>query len=367
MKARLDQLQVLRAYAAMVVVIAHIFHELDPVFGTQMFDNMWYDLRSGVDIFFVLSGFIIVYVTAGKFGQGGFRSTFLYRRVTRIAPVYWFYTSIMLAIVLFLPALSPSVKTSPMHTAASYLFLPWRSPTGGLGPILGVGWTLLYEMMFYVVFSLVIGLRMWRAIGVLGLVFGGLVLVRVLFFPGLPFYLEYWTNPIILEFLAGAVIAGLYLQFAKRFHWGFAAALIAFSLAWYVAARQVPAFLEQERIFREGVPSALIVLALTFGTKGIPAGLTWPKWLVLMGDASYSLYLSHFFSMGIAMVVLEKLGLLPLLPAEAWILPLLAACVVASIISYYVIEKPVMGFARKYEKVLTGQRKTPAAQPNPTA
>lgn len=359
---RLDQLQVLRAHAAILVVLAHIFYKLDPVFGTQMFDNMWYDLRSGVDIFFVLSGFIIVFITARQFGNPAFRPTFLYRRVTRIAPVYWVYTTIMLAIILAAPMLSPSVKTSPLHTLASYLFLPWRAPAGGLGPILGVGWTLLYEMMFYVAFSAVIGLRMWRAIGVLGAAFAGLVLVRVLFFPNLPFYLEYWTNPIILEFVAGAVIAGLYLQYSTRFHWGYAAGLIAVSFAWYVAARQMPAFQEQERIFRDGVPSALIVLALTFGTKGIPAGVSWPRWLVFLGDTSYSLYLSHFFSIGIVMVVLERLGLLQRMPAEAWILPLLGACIAAGALSYLLIEKPVMKLARRHESKLPGYPVGPARQ-----
>ena len=348
-KGQLDQLQVLRAYAAIVVALAHVFHELDPVFGTHMFENMWYDLRSGVDIFFVMSGFIIVYVTRDWFGNASFRSTFLYRRITRITPIYWFYTTLMLAIVLIAPQLSPSVKTSPMHTLASYLFLPWVSPTGGLGPILGVGWTLLYEMMFYVCFTAVIGFRMWRAIGALALFFGGLVLMRIAFFPDMHFLADYWSNPIILEFLAGAVIGGLYLQFSTRFHWGFAAVIVALSLAWYVLARQVPTFLEQERIFREGLPSALILFALTFGTKGLPAGIKWPKSLVTLGDSSYSLYLSHFFSIGIAMAVFEKLGVMGWLPPLVWVVVLLAACIVAGVISYFVIEKPIMALARRHD------------------
>lgn len=342
----------------MIVALAHIFHELDPVFGTHMFENVWYDLRSGVDLFFVLSGFIIVFVTGRHFGNASYRPNFFYRRITRIVPIYWVYTSLMLAIVLAAPSLAASVKTSPEHTIASYLFIPWPNPDGALGPLLGVGWTLLYEMMFYVTFTFVIGLKMWRAIGALAVVFIGLVVARALFHTQMPFYLDYWSNPMILEFLAGAVIAGLYLQFRTRFHWALGLGLTLFAFAWYAIGWHMPAFAGQERVVLLGIPSALIIFALTFGTKGLPAGLKWPHWLVVVGNSSYSLYLSHFFTIGASVAILEKLGLIQRLPAVSWILPILAVCVIVGLVSYLLIEKPVMEFARRQEPKL---RKRPVA------
>lgn len=347
---QLDQLQVLRAYAALIVALGHVFHELDPALGTNMFRHMWFNLGSGVDLFFVLSGFVIVYVTRDWFGNASFRGTFLYRRITRIAPIYWVYTSLMLAVIVFMPQLT-SVETTPMHTLASYLFLPWPFPNSGVGPILGVGWTLLYEMMFYVCFAFVVGLRMWRAIGALALFFGALVVMRYAFSPNLPVMLDYWANPIILEFLAGAVIAGLYLQTRKRIHWGISAALVVFAFGWFVLAHQVPAFEAQQRIFREGVPAAIILFALTFGTRGLPAGLSWPKPLVMLGDASYSLYLSHFFTIGLVLAVAGKFGIMGWFPSIVWIFILLAACIAAGMLSYLLIEKPVMNLARRHDPI----------------
>ncbi|MCA8899785.1 MAG: acyltransferase [Hyphomonas sp.] len=347
-QGQLDQLQVLRAFAALIVALEHVFHELDPVLGTHLFGNMWFDLQSGVDLFFVLSGFIIVYVTRDWFGNASFRNTFLYRRITRIAPIYWVYTTLMLGVIVLAPQLT-TVQTSPLHTLASYLFVPWPFPTGGIGPILGVGWTLLYEMMFYVCFAFVVGMRMWRAIGTLALLFGSLVLLRIAFFPNMPFLLSYWSNPIILEFLAGAVIGGLYLQFGKRLHWGVAAGLVAFAFFWLVLAKQVPAFEAQERIFREGVPAAIILFALTFGTKSLPANLSWPKPLVQLGDASYSLYLSHFFSIGLTLAIAGKLGIMGWFPPIVWIGVLMAACITVGMVSYLLIEKPVMNLARRHD------------------
>lgn len=346
---KLDQLQVLRGYAATAVALLHVLFKIDPAVGTNYFGNVWYDLGSGVDVFFVLSGFIIVYVSGSHFGNSSYRSIFLYRRIARITPIYWFYTTLMLLLILLTPQLTPSSSTTPLHTIASYLFLPWPDAKGRLGPILGLGWTLLYEMMFYAIFAVMAGFRMWRAIWSTLLVFAALLALRIVFGQTLPFYLDYWSNPIILEFMAGALIGGLFIQYDNRFDWRIGLALISAAFAWYIAMEQIGMLAMQERIVRLGVPSALIVFALTFCTSGVPENLKWPKWLIELGDSSYSLYLSHFFTVGAALAILQALDVLPLLPPPVWVAILLCLCIVAGMISYRLIEKPALAIARRYE------------------
>lgn len=350
-----DQIQVLRGYAATSVALLHVLYKLDPAVGTNYFNNVWYDLGSGVDVFFVLSGFIIVYVSGRHFGNPAYRRVFLYRRITRIIPIYWFYTTLMLVLILLAPRIVPQSSTTPMHAIASYLFLPWPDAHGRIGPVLGLGWTLLYEMMFYAIFALLVGFRMWRAIWITALLFSALVLLRVFWGAPLPFYLDYWSNPIILEFVAGAVIGGLFLQHDNRFDWRIGIALTAVAFAWYIAAEQVDSLTTQQRIFRLGIPSALMVFAFTFCTKGIPEGLKWPRWMIEVGDSSYSLYLSHFFTIGAALAVLKGLNLLPLLPPLVWIPLLLGFCALAGILSYRLIEKPALTLARANEARLMGR------------
>ncbi|MEL6323741.1 MAG: acyltransferase [Pseudomonadota bacterium] len=347
---QLVQLQALRAYAAVIVALVHILHDLDQTTGTHYFYTTPFDLKSGVDLFFVLSGFIIVYVSAPFMGEVSYRPRFLFRRLTRIAPAYWLYTSLMAIIVLGLPQLAPNTTTSPIHMISSYLFLPWPAPDGALGPILGVGWTLLYEMMFYLVFSLMIGLRLWRAIAATGAVFLSLIALRFSFGTSLPFYLDYWSNPIILEFLAGAVIGGLFVSSNRRFSWPLGAGLITLAFAWLVGVHQIDALKALPRVIALGVPSAAIVFAMTMAAERLPMGLSQPRWLVRIGDSSYSLYLSHFFAIGAGVFILEKSGVLALLPAWAWITPLLGLCIAVGLLSYYLFEKPLMDAARRVER-----------------
>lgn len=155
-----ESLQFLRALAATLVCIEHILYEIFVSFRNNP-DAMpsWVTpglpFVSGVDIFFVLSGFLMVYTTQTMVG-GSKKSSwavFLKKRIIRIVPLYWFYTSLMIAVLLIAPQLFGKAQADFWHFVQSYLFIPHERPAGGIRPVLSLGWTLNYEMFFYMVFA----------------------------------------------------------------------------------------------------------------------------------------------------------------------------------------------------------------------
>ncbi len=153
---RLDSVQMLRAIAALAVIWSHSTLELLRFTDVDLrtFSSLSSMGRIGVDIFFVISGFVMVYVSSRHFQKTGEVSRFVLRRIIRVVPVYWFYTSLMLGVALFAPDMLRNFKLSWFHVAASYLFIPWATPgDNDFHPLLGIGWTLNYEMFFYILFA----------------------------------------------------------------------------------------------------------------------------------------------------------------------------------------------------------------------
>src|SRR5690606_35064881 len=101
----------------------------------------------GVDLFFVISGFIMVHVSRNQFARPGAPLDFVRRRLVRIVPLYWTMTTLMVAVVLLLPQSVDTATADPRQWIASYLFIPFeRASDGMMRPVLGLGWSLNYEM-----------------------------------------------------------------------------------------------------------------------------------------------------------------------------------------------------------------------------
>jgi exopolysaccharide production protein ExoZ len=187
---RLLGIQVLRFIAALMVVFAHAIPEFQPI-GSH-----------GVDVFFVISGFIMVHTSASLFGGPGSSKAFLTKRIARIAPLYWIVTLLTASVGTF----------SWQHVAASLLFLPgnWSEAQYSALPVVTVGWSLNVEMFFYVVFAA--GLRFPRQVAVAGVstVLVGMVLIGIYTNVLTPAVRLYWASPQILEFVVGCLLASIY-------------------------------------------------------------------------------------------------------------------------------------------------------------
>ncbi|WP_229002156.1 MULTISPECIES: acyltransferase [unclassified Rhizobium] len=287
-------LQVLRALAAFSVVIAHALHEteiLAAATGRAAVDGSAWNLGFGVDIFFVLSGFIMMHTAAAEFGKSGASLRFFLRRCARVVPLYWLLTSSLLLGALVAPSLLAVPIGSLPHILASYFFIPSGRGVDEIRPVLALGWTLNYEMLFYVFFAAALLLPIRSGVVWLSVLMVGMALVGKLIHPH-HVQIAFWTSPIILEFLFG-VYAALIFRSGARIGAGPALGLAAIGLLGFVhvSAPWNDAVLPQ--FLRSGLPAALLVLAAAIGP--VPPQRRPVFWGVALGDASYSLYLVHPF------------------------------------------------------------------------
>ena len=277
-------IQALRGIAAMMVVFCHT---ADIATGGRQ----WFGASggNGVDLFFVISGFIMVFTTAD--GRAGPLS-FMRNRFLRIAPLYWLMTLIVLVLAFVIPSGFKGTRPDLREFVLSLAFIPFlKAGSDGVQPMLFVGWTLNYEMFFYALFALGLTVRRPRfgAVGVIValilLVLGGLLLrpEGVL--------ASFYTRPIIFEFaegiLLGLVWRGAAFNAAPTYiAWlALAASAAAFTLA--------PGDAITGTVVGYGLLAAVIVGAsLMLERRGVT--VTW-RWLQRLGDASYAVYLTHFF------------------------------------------------------------------------
>lgn len=311
----LSGIQYLRAAAAIAVVLFHAAEKTGYHFAIG---------AAGVDVFFVISGFIMWVVSARREPTP---LQFLRARIRRIVPVYWLATAVMVAGAL--GGLFPNLVLSVGHVLASLFFVPTRSPSNGeIWPVLVQGWTLNYEMFFYVVFAGTLLLpRAWR-LPAIGALFGLLVIAGTLFVPDNAVLLSF-TRPIILEFVAGMVIGELWLK-GKVPSPAMGLALIALALSGF-ATIQV-AGLPFDALVCGPLAAALVVgvLALEAGRR-----IRFVPIAVVLGDASYAIYLWHTF----AISVIAKVGASMGVPAPAVFAAAVLAGISAGALGYYLLEK----------------------------
>jgi len=242
-------IQILRFIAATSVVIFHAVGTAmkhlpeQSAYGYGVFRHG----DHGVDIFFVISGFIICYST--YFAQTT-PIKFLSRRLQRIVPIYWLFTLAMVAIAVLVPsAFSDTDWINPRRVLLSMTFLSFVDQKM---PVIFVGWSLEYEMLFYLTVTILLfrARKVWDDLIMIFSLLGALSILPA--GSGLQVLSAFFTNPILLEFVYGVIIAKLFLR--QRVS---APALIAVFIATLIVVVSDPT----NRIVVGGLPSWLLVLA----------------------------------------------------------------------------------------------------------
>jgi len=221
----------------------------------------------------------------------------------------------------------------------SYVFIPFRRPgDGSLQPVYGLGWTLNYEMFFYVCFAGLLALRAGWAIGVLVAVFSGIVAAGYWLTPqSAP--LQFWSQPIILEFVLGALVGYAYLS-GVRVPRPVGLAAVALAACFFLAATggtfPQGAF---DRLWMLGAPAALALAGATLVNQSPREGAVW-RGLAMLGDASYALYLIHPMLIRALNMVWTKLGLAPQVGWPFIIVALLLS-LASAVVVYRWFERPL--------------------------
>jgi exopolysaccharide production protein ExoZ len=338
---RLPNIQILRACAALMIVVYHCGIEtsrLAEINGTEklyIFDP-W---GAGTSLFFAISGFIMVVTTATAFGSPAAALDFMRRRLIRIVPLYWALTTFMLAVVTFMPSLMPKVSSADhMYVVESYLFWPSMRLTGDIRPLATQGWTLNLEMLFYVVFA--VALLFPRRTG-FALLFGSLGLLvagRVSgLLPGVAF--NFWGHPIVLGFLLGAAIGLIYNRGVRLSgRWSIPLLVLGFGalfLPW-------PSGGDGDLLpsLDVSIPSAVVLAAVALGPQLNERRRLWLPAL-LVGDASYSLYLLHPFLLRPIYLIWLKGSVGAVLPLWVFVPAGIAIALAAAVVTYCYFERPL--------------------------
>jgi len=321
-RGKVLSIQYLRAIAAIAVAVYHC--------GTDAhWRNAWplKGFSSGVDVFFVISGFIMWSTTArGAIGP----REFWRRRIERIVPLYWIATTF--AVLVAIVSSRYGGKTSLWHVISSYAFLPATSPkTHYLEPIISPGWTLNYEMYFYAILGalLVVSARK-RFIGTAAALTG--VVIAAALASGRFVPLEFYGNSIVFEFLFGMSLGVLFASARLNLpvRWAWVAMAVGVILLGTIDSIHYTA-----RVLSLGIP-ALIIVGSALCLEHAGAVREW-KIPLLLGDASYSIYLSH----GVFLSGYRSLYFKTSLPSIGFFLSGLVGSVVFGLLVYRFIETPI--------------------------
>ncbi|MFM6933314.1 MAG: acyltransferase family protein [Novosphingobium sp.] len=336
----LYSLQYLRAFAALSVVFYHAEYSFNLLAGRNL-DAFEFG-AGGVDVFFVISG-LIMWITTSE-GQKS-PAAFLRNRIIRIVPLYWLFTALSVLMAVAAPSITAIVLEAG-HVISSFFFIPWQRPgTDEWTPVMAVGWTLNLEMFFYVAFAIALSLAVrWRLLAICGFLTAAAVSGMIWPLTGV---LKIYCSPILLEFAAGILIGAFVaprldgLKIDPRIY----AAIAGLGLALIVILPWQHAT-DLGRLWVWGIPAVLMVGGAYLHERGTQTVRL--PWLVLIGDASYALYLIHPMAVSLASAVFRKLGLVGDAPMVtiAFFIAAIAVSVVSAVIVHRLFEKPVGRFLK---------------------
>jgi peptidoglycan/LPS O-acetylase OafA/YrhL len=326
----------LRALAAMLVVMSHT----DTIFRTAHsapFGGLFKSGNRGVDLFFVLSGFIIAYVHRADLDRPRRIGRYLFNRVTRIYPAVWIMT--LLALVVYMVGFGGAGKADKLDITAigaSFLLLPQEG-----APLVNVTWTLTYEVFFYAVFAIaILNLRLGL---ILFLVWQVATVIVTL--SGMDLGLTgYYLRAICLEFSLGMGCAWWLMRTPDaRYLWRYWGVLAA-GIATFVAGLALSSsFASAEALCALGATGMILALVRLEQADRIQV----PAFLVRLGGASYAIYIVHYSVIALlAAVVLRKLHLPP---TDALCLACAGIAVCCGLAFDYCLDRPIQRALRRWK------------------
>jgi peptidoglycan/LPS O-acetylase OafA/YrhL len=361
---KFESLEMIRALAALAVVFFHTQIIFTGRAGIVPFGGMFGAGSRGVDLFFVLSGFIIAYVHANDLGRPGRVGHYFYSRFIRIYPSVWIVTLLALTVYLLgFGGADKADKLTPGSIVDSLFLLPQAGDA-----LVNVTWSLKFEIFFYLLFSIAILRRsiglwliaLWQA-AVLAVYLSG----RQLEWSWASFYLR----PITLEFGLGMLCAFAVInraRFAPLANPWFAGGALGVAAAVFVGADLVQAYdpsrlaaLPDFLVF--GLSAAVIVVSLAL--LDIQRRFKVPRFLVMLGGASYAIYLVHFSTISLLAAFTTRGNRVPM--NNAVFLAVALVGIFFGILFHHWIDRPLHRFLRSLER--RSPPKVVAEEPVPAA
>ncbi|QDX16392.1 hypothetical protein C6W84_17024 (plasmid) [Acinetobacter baumannii] len=328
----ISSIQFLRGIAALLVVLLHISSK-NKQYDAGVID--WLHIgNSGVDLFFIISGFIMCYTTYNK--NINF-SKFIILRFERILPLYWIFTLIALAIYTILPQ-HVNVTAQFTDVFSSFFLLP----TNGEYLVL-TGWTLRYEFYFYFIFSLLLffnSKKYWQLV------------IAILSIPTIGLFVDkntVWSSflfdSLLIEFAFG--IIAFYIVKSNILNKKLGYLLLTVGIISLIIG-ELNYTDDSKRFILYGIPMLFIFLGAV-GLESVFKNKSgyFIKFIEMLGNSSYSLYITHIFVLKPVAIVCHKLGINN---SFIFLSILLVASIIFGLMTYYFLEKPIANYLHKRRK-----------------
>jgi exopolysaccharide production protein ExoZ len=336
---QIRSVQLLRAIAALFVVCFHSTVLWQDRAGPGV--TLWQNGNSGVDLFFVISGFIMVVSSRRLRGRPDGWRRFIALRLVRITPMYWLITAAKLAAIFAVPAVALHTRLTGWNVLASFLFVPSYDAAGFLRPVLIVGYTLSFEVLFYGVFATALFFAL-DPIVVVGPTMAALAVLSMAKAADWP-AVAMLADPIVLEFVFGVLLGQMFLgaRLERASPWW----IIPIGAGGLLCLALVPAEGRWERLAIWGAAATATLGASAVAERWI--GRYVPTALVEIGEASYSLYLTHGFVLPVVGMAIARTRL----TGNAFGIVLIASSLIASSIAavavYRHVEVPMTAWLRR--------------------
>lgn len=318
----LRSIQYLRAIAALMVVMHHTVRAttvFNPYIPDYVLSAIKHNFSFGVDIFFVISGFVI-YLSYIKKPKTAYN--FVIDRIARIAPAYWVYSAIFAVILIYFPWSHPASSFDFVHFIKSLAFIPSQNPSpyGGVAPTLTVGWTLNFEMFFYACFFLAILIKREEIV-----LLTSFMMMISFFLPYSAGINTFYSSPRVFEFILGMLFASYYFKNNEN-----VSIPLYVSVPLFIAAF-LAAVSSKSDDFYVWIPAAFTIVSISVSAERHMPDI---RSLLAIGDGSYSLYLSHKIFICLGLIVSRTYGYDAL-----WSVTIsVTSCIVLSCLSYRILE-----------------------------
>lgn len=333
---RLDGIEICRGLAAMLVVLYHASRHIDKALGMHFIRQIFQFGHSGVDLFFVISGFIIFYIHGQDIGKKDKLFSYVKKRFIRIMPLYW--------IAMLITFIIAVLGKHQLPVAIQFLWQFFLLPANG-GMILDVAWTLKFEVLFYMLFAILITnklagtllLAAWYGIAILSLTFSNYVI-------DIPhqFYDAY-----VLEFMFGIMAAIIIKEYKKHIpDYAIYVGIMFFMTSAILEDLNIIDGYKNAARLMYGISSMMIIMSVASFKQNIQKNI-FSKFLFVLGDATYSVYLFQFILIGITWKFLSIGSIGRELDPGVQFVIISAIAIFGGIWISFLIEKPTIIFTKK--------------------
>jgi peptidoglycan/LPS O-acetylase OafA/YrhL len=347
---RLISVQGLRGLAVVVVILVHLHHTEARFVGTPGWLGAWNAVGiAGVDIFLVVSGFVLTYLAIDNFGDVRHVKSYVYARVTRLYPMYMLLTLLLVPVFLVAPTLFGSAEGHQINLWRSIFLVPDVRL-----PLISVAWTLHHELYFYIVLGVML-LFPQRHLPLMILAWAVVTTVLVIWGQSVPraeqgAFERIFFNPINYEFVLGMMAAWHFHRGRRR--GALAAAVLA--VVWVVVGVTLWVHLTGKwwvsdfwRVWIYGVPATLLIWSIV--TIELDNGPVFLRRLAWIGDGAYSIYLSHLLVVVIVGRVWQQLGFQGAWQHPAFLVLSLGSALFVGYGLFLRVEAPILRWLRLHD------------------